>query len=266
MQLLRWELKRNFKSFLLWTAFIVLIQWMYFAFFPSIAGDDGLFSSKLQLLPKAFLKLFGVDKIDFSDILHFFAMQGQIWVFLFATFYPARLSSSMFVKEENDKTIEFLFARPIRRESYVFQKFTATTVYLLLFDLTITVALLGMFNKYKVKPFDISLFWKLVLSFWAVHIFMSAVGIIFSVVARKRSTADTGTFFALGFFYAISLIARVYEKYRYLQVLTPFGVFDPAELIKGADFNTGGFLIVVLIYALSLGFSIVYYTKKDVYI
>jgi ABC-2 type transport system permease protein len=65
----------------------------------------------VQLLPKAFLKISGVDQIDFGNILHFFAMQGQIWIFLFATFYLTRLSSSIFVKEEDGKTIEFIFSR-----------------------------------------------------------------------------------------------------------------------------------------------------------
>lgn len=96
---------------------------MYSALFPSFAGEGGLFSSKMQLLPKAFLKIFGVEKIDFSDILHFFAMQGQIWIFLFATFYLTKLSSSMFVKEEHDKTAEFVLSRPISRKNTFWKNF-----------------------------------------------------------------------------------------------------------------------------------------------
>ncbi|MEN3043343.1 MAG: ABC transporter permease subunit [Fervidobacterium sp.] len=266
MKILRWEIKRNFRAFFLWTMFIVGIQFMYFALFPSFAGEDGLFSSKLQLLPKTFLRIFGVDRIDFSDILHFFSMQGQIWIFLFATFYPTRLASSIFVKEENEKTIEFILSRPISRRRYSIEKFVSVTFYLLTYDLVITFSILGMFNKYKVKPFDMGLFWKIAFSFWAVHIFMTAVSIIFSVISRRKTTADTSTFFALGFFYVLSLIARVYEKYKYLRNITPFGIFDPAELIKDATFNKVAFLLVALIYLGTLFFSIFYYERKDIYI
>lgn len=266
MQILNWEIKRNFKSFLTWTVFIIGIQLMYFALFPSFAGEGGLFSSKMQLLPKAFLKIFGVEKIDFSDILHFFAMQGQIWIFLFATFYLVKLSSSMFVKEENDKTAEFILSKPVNRKSYIIQKFASVTIYLLLYDSAIMFSILWMFNRFKVKPFDMNLFWAVSFSFWAVHIFMTAVGIIFSVVSRKRTTADTGTIFVLGFFYVLSLIARVYEKYNYLQKLTPFGIFDPADLIKGKSFNTVAFFLIILIYLGTLVFSIFYYENKDIYI
>ncbi|MFN3691509.1 MAG: ABC transporter permease subunit [Fervidobacterium sp.] len=269
MNILKWELKRGFKSLIIWILFIVGIQFMYSALFPSFAGENSLFSSKLQLLPKAFLKIFGVDRIDFSDILHFFAMQGQIWIFLFATFYLTRLSSSIFVKEEHDKTIEFLLSRPISRDRYIVEKFLSFTVFLVLYDGIITLSLLALFNKYKVKPFDIQLFWKIVIYYWAVHIFMSTVGIVFSVVSRKRTVADTGTFFVLGFSYVLALIARVYEKYNYLKNFTPFGIFDPTDLIKGSSANTfyiSAFFVVLSIYLGSLIFSLYYYRMKDIYI
>lgn len=266
LNILKWELKRGFKSFLIWVSFIVSIQFMYNALFPSFAGEGGLFSSKMELLPKVFLKIFGIDKIDFADILHFFAMQGQIWIFLFATFYLTKLSSSLFVKEENEKTAEFILSRPISRNKYIVEKFLSLTVFLILYDGVITFSLLGMFSKYKVKPFDVSLFWKIALYFWAVHIFMAAVGVIFSVIARKRTTADTGTFFVLGFLYVLSLIARVYENYKHIKNFTPFGVFDPADLLQNGSFNASAFLLVLLIYVGSLLFSLYYYQHKDIYI
>lgn len=265
MQVFKWEMKRNFKSFVIWSAFIIAIQFMYSALFPSFAGEGGLFSSKMQLLPKAFLKIFGVEKIDFSDILHFFAMQGQIWIFLFATFYLTKLSSSMFVKEEHDKTAEFVLSRPISRKKYVLEKFLSVSLYLIFYDSVITFSLLGMFNKYKVKPFDMSLFWQIAFSFWAVHIFMTAVGVVFSLITRKRNIADTGSLFVLGFFYVLSLISRVYEKYEYIKNFTPFGIFDPAMLIKGKNFNVTAFVVIILIYITTLFFGVYYYERKDIY-
>ncbi len=215
MQVFKWEVKRNFKSFVIWSVFIIAIQFMYSALFPSFAGEGGLFSSKMRFLPKAFLKIFGVDHIDFGNILHFFAMQGQIWIFLFATFYLTKLSSSMFVKEEHDKTAEFVLSRPISRKKYVVEKFLSVSLYLILYDSTITFSILALFNRYKVKPFDTPLFLQIALSFWAVHIFMTTVGTVFSIVTRRRNIADTGSLFILGFFYVLSLISRVYEKYGY---------------------------------------------------
>jgi ABC-2 type transport system permease protein len=101
---------------------------MYSALFPSFAGEGGLFSSKMQLLPKVFLKIFGIEEVDFSNIIHFFAMQGQIWIFLFATFYVTRLASSIIVKEEDEKTAEFVLSRPLSRRQYIFEKILLVTI------------------------------------------------------------------------------------------------------------------------------------------
>ncbi|MEJ5258221.1 MAG: ABC transporter permease subunit [Fervidobacterium sp.] len=265
MQVFKWEFRRNLKSLLIWLIFIIGIQYMYSALFPSFAGEGGLFSSKMQLLPKAFLKLFGIDQIDFSNILHFFAMQGQIWISLFATFYVMRLASSMLSKEEHEKTVEFLLSKPISRSRYVFEKLLVVTVILLIYDTIISFALLWMFNTYKVKPFDTNLFWYISLSFWAVHIFMALIGNVLSTIFRKRTLADAGTIFALGFFYILGLIARVYEEYSYVKKFTPFGIFDPADIIKTGEFHWLAFSIVVLMYFVGFAFCIVYYNRKDIY-
>ncbi|WP_448384952.1 ABC transporter permease subunit [Fervidobacterium sp.] len=265
MLIFKWEFRRNLKSLFVWLVFIIGIQFMYSALFPSFAGEGGLFSSKMQLLPKVFLKIFGIEEIDFSNIIHFFAMQGQIWIFLFATFYVMRLASSIIVKEEDEKTVEFVLSRPLSRRQYILEKILPVIVNMIIYDFTIAFALLYMFNKYKVKSFDIRQFWYIVFAYVAVHIFMALIGITSSTVVRKRATADTITLFFLGFFYILSLIARVYENYAYLKKLTPFGVFDPADIIKTNSFNYKAFVFVILLYLAGAIFSVLYYEKKDIY-
>jgi ABC-2 type transport system permease protein len=263
MKVLKWEFRRNLRPLIIWLVFIVGIQFMYSYLFQSFAGE--LFSTKIQLLPKWFLKIFGIEEIDFSNILHFFAMQGQIWIFLFATFYVMRLSSSIIVKEENERTVDFVLSKPISRRKYVLEKILLVSINLVIYDGVIALSLLYLFDKYKIKPFDIVQFWYIVLSFVAVHVFMALIGIITSTIFRKRNTADTVTLFLLGFFYILGLIARVYEKYSYIKKLTPFGIFDPADIIKTNSFNYKAFVLIILLYLAGTIFSVLYYERKDIY-
>jgi len=122
-----------------------------------------------------------------------------------------------------------------------------------------------MFNKYKVKAFDMRQFWYIVFAYAAVHIFMALIGIISSTVVRKRATADTITLFFLGFFYILGLIARVDENYAYLKHLTPFGIFDPTDIIKTNSFNYKAFVFIILLYLAGTIFSVLYYERKDIY-
>lgn len=265
MNIFRWEILRNSKSLTVWTGFLVLVQLMYNALFPTFGNEGELFASKVKLLPKVFLKVFGLDQIDFGDILHFFVMQGQVWVFLFATIYVLRLSSGLLAKEEQDGTIEFILTRPITRRRYVFEKFVALTACIALFDLTLSVSLLLMLERFKTKPFDHGLFWAVVFSFWGVHISMGAVGLLASIVSRKRTTADGVSLLIMGCFYALALVGRVFERYKLLTKFTPFGVFDPTALLKGASFDTRAFALTVVAYVLVGLVGARYYEGKDIH-
>ncbi|MFN3327524.1 MAG: hypothetical protein ACK40U_01490, partial [Fervidobacterium pennivorans] len=68
-----------------------------------------------------------------------------------------------------------------------------------------------------------------------------------------------------GFFYILGLIARVYEKYSYIKKLTPFGIFDPADIIKTNSFNYKAFVFIILLYLACTIFSVLYYERKDIY-
>ncbi|AEH51802.1 ABC transporter permease subunit [Pseudothermotoga thermarum] len=265
MNVLKWELKMNFKSFLFWTVFLVGMQFVYFSAFPSFAGEEGLFATKLQLLPAVFRKLFGLDKIDFSDILHFFALQGQIFVFLVASFFGGRLASSIVCKEEHDKTAEFILTRSLTRRRYILEKFLAVTIYLFLFDLILTAANYIYFQTYKVKPFDVKLMLQLVAAYWGVHMFVAAVGFLISVVSRKRTSADSQILFFIFGFYFLSVIPRITEKFKILANFTPFGFFDPAEIVKTRQFNITALILTIVFFLSSALISILYYERKDIY-
>ncbi len=265
MNVLRWELRMNFKSFLFWTVFLVGVQFVYFSAFPSFAGEEGLFATKLQLLPAVFRKLFGLDKIDFSDILHFFALQGQIFVFLVASFFGGRLASSLICKEEHDKTAEFILTRPLTRRRYILEKFLVVAIYLFLFDIILTAANYIYFQAYKVKPFDVKLMWQLVAAYWGVHLFIAAVGFLISIVNRKRTNADSQISFFIFGFYFLSVIPRITEKYKVFANFTPFGFFDPSEIVKNKQFNVTALVLTIVFFLSSALIGMFYYGRKDIY-
>ncbi len=262
---MKWELKLNFRSFLVWTLFLVGTQFMYFSVFPSFAGETGLFATKLQLLPAIFKRLFGLDRMDFSDILHYFALQGQIFVFLIASLFGSRLACSIVCKEEQDKTAEFVLTRPITRKRYIFEKFLAVVVYVLLFDTVISLTNYVCFQSYKIKPFDTELMWRLFAAYWGVHFFMAGVGFIISIFTRKRTNADNQILFLTFGFYFLSVIPRITEKFRILSKFTPFGLFDPAEIIKLRQFNVIALILAILFFFGSAIFGLIYYERKDIF-
>ncbi|MCD6545670.1 MAG: ABC transporter permease subunit [Thermotogae bacterium] len=268
MNIFKWEFKRSRKLLLAWTLAFVLLQFMYSSFFPSMASEEGgLLLAKLNMLPKIFLKMFGLENLDLTNILHYYAMQGQFIVILIGSVFAAKMGSSMIVKEENDKTAEFLMAKPISRKKIITGKLFATLVNILIFDGIITMANFIFFNIYNTSDaFDFKLFWLLSLSPFFIHLSVGFLSFLVSTSKRRLGKADMislGLVFSL---YTASVFAKLTEKLDFLRFFTPYSYFDPSNIVKTKSIS----MIYIILFLMELiGFivvSYIYFEKKDIYI
>jgi len=85
MNVYKWDLKRYIKGVLAWSTVLILLQFMYASFYPSFAEDTELITKWMKIMPRAFVKLFGLEDLDFSNILNYLAMVSSIYVCLLYT-------------------------------------------------------------------------------------------------------------------------------------------------------------------------------------
>ncbi|MDI3471826.1 MAG: beta-exotoxin transport system permease protein [Thermotogaceae bacterium] len=268
MNIFRWEFKRLRKLLLAWTLAFVLLQFMYSSFFPSMASEEGgLLLAKLNMLPKVFLKMFGLENLDLTNILHYYAMQGQFIVILIGSVFAAKIGSNIVVKEESDKTAEFLLAKPVTRSRILTGKLLSTIVCIAVFDIIIMIANLAFFNIYNTSDtFDFELFWLLSIAPLMIHIVVGLLSFMISVLQRKTGRADIFSLGVVFSLYAASVLAKLTEKLELLKFFTPYSYFDPSNIVKTRSFEA---TYITLFFIEILGLIIVSYIhfrKKDVYI
>jgi len=268
MNIFKWEIKRTRKLLFGWTIAFILLQFMYSSFFPSMASEEGgLLMAKLKVLPKVFLKMFGLENLDLTNILHYYAMQGQFIVILIGSVFAAKIGSNMVVKEENDRTAEFLMAKPITRKKIVTGKLFAVLVNILIFDGSVTLANLIFFNIYNTsETFDFRLFWLLSLAPLFVHLTVGLLSFLISTTQRKIGKADM---FSLGLvfsLYAISMLAKLTEKLDFLKYFTPYSYFDPSDIVKTNGMNILYFWLFITEALIFVIVSYIYFDKKDIYV
>lgn len=85
MRILKRELRRNFKAFLVWTASMVLFIAMIMAFYPSIADNAVDYAKMLDALPQALLSAFNLDTLSLADPLGYYGTEGYVLFLLFAS-------------------------------------------------------------------------------------------------------------------------------------------------------------------------------------
>ncbi|RKX43463.1 MAG: hypothetical protein DRP33_01200 [Thermotogae bacterium] len=268
MNTFKWELERTRKLLLIWTLAFVLLQFMYSSFFPSMTSEKGgLLLAKLDMLPKVFLKMFGLEYLDLTNILHYYAMQGQFIVILIGSVFAAKIGATMVVKEENDRTAEFLMSKPVTRKKIITGKLLATLANILLFDGVIMIANLIFFNIYNTsESFDFKLFWLLSLVPLFIHLTVGLLSFFLSTLQRRTGKADMISLGCVFTLYAASVLAKLTEKLDFLRFFTPYSYFDPSNIVKMRSFDT---IYIVLFLIESVGFVIVsymYFERKDIYI
>ena len=120
--MLRRELKINFKSFLIWTPILVVLFLAVFSIYPSIISSDNIqmIDEMIKMFPEEMLKAFNMDISSMDTAFGWLKTEGFIFVLLLTGVYASILGSNILLKEESDKTIEYLNSLPIKRRSIFF--------------------------------------------------------------------------------------------------------------------------------------------------
>ena len=137
------ELKFNLKSFLIWLVILIIMFMVVFLIYPSIMNSDNIKSidEMMNSFSDEMLKAFNMDISNVSTAYGWFKTEGFIMMILVLGCYSGILGSNILLKEENDKTIEYLNSLPIKRRKIVLDKALCGFIYIFLITF-----LLGIFN------------------------------------------------------------------------------------------------------------------------
>ena len=122
--MLKRELKINFKSFLIWTSVLLLLFLVVFLVYPSIIESDNIkmMDEYVKMFPEEMLKAFNMDIASMSTAFGWLKTEGFIMVLLITGVYASILGSNIVLKEESDKTIEYLNSVPVTRKKIAISK------------------------------------------------------------------------------------------------------------------------------------------------
>lgn len=267
MNVLKIEIKSQFKGLVVWTISVAAMFIMFIAFFPSMKNSQmqQLVGAKLDSMPKAMLQAFNLDVLpNFTDLLQYFAYCAQ-YLTMAGSIYASILGVSSLIKEESEGTIEFLYAKPVCRSSIVTSKLIADILLLLCFNLILFLTC--SFSCFAVAPKGYSFISKLSLIFisgFIIEIIYFSIGFALSTIIaslRQSTSCALGIFFIT---YVLGIFSGVIEKLDFLKYFSPYKYILPNEVIKkGYALNSSYILLTFLIITVSLLFTYFKYNRKD---
>jgi ABC-2 type transport system permease protein len=267
MNLFKMELRRNFKTMAIWAIVCGALTLLLTLLYPAMLGSDmlALMNAKLASLPKELVDMFNLSSEDIRQLPQFFAYFFQ-FVMMAACVYGATLGLSVISREESEGTIEFLYAKPLRRAQIVTGKLlSAAATFAIYF---VVVAICGMIGCMAVKPeaLDTMVLLTGVKSVmtggFIAGITYMFIGLVLSVLLRRpKHSASLASALFFGTF-IVGSIPKITGVLDFLKWVSPINYVMPSDVVmEGLD---GVYVLILLtVMAVTTGLTYIIYNKRD---
>lgn len=264
MNILQRELRRNRKSFLIWSVSMILTIVGLMSLYPSIAQDSASLDQLLKQMPPALLKAFDLDRLSMANILGYFGTRVGMIVLLGGSIYAILLGTGALAKEENDRTVEFLLSKPVTRSEVVTEKVLGYLICITLFNVILFGAAYLTFEQVKLRDYPVKTLILLGAAYLMVQITFANIGLLISVFRAKRnSLTGLALWLVLGMYF-MSTVTGLTPKLDFLKYLTPFKYADAADIILNGALSKVYLVILLAVNIAAIFFSYVGYTRKNI--
>ena len=261
--MLKREFKVNLKSFIIWLSILIIMFLFVFLIYPYIITDDTMKSMDelMKVFPEDVLKAFNMDMSSISTAYGWLKSEGFMFILLVVGFYSSYLGGSILLKEENDKTIEYLSSLPIKRSRIVTNKIIVGITYIILM-----VLILGVFSYIALKlSCDFEEKQYLLLSITPLFIGLPLFGInLFISTFMHKTKAVVGISLGMVFiFYLLNVLSEISSNVEVLKYFSIYTLADVRNVITDITINP---IYVLVSFSITIVFiisSYIVYNKKE---
>ena len=252
------------KSLLIWTLCLAGLMFLCMAMFPSFSsGQEMNINDMLEAFPEDMRKGFGMLGLDLTEPMDFFVYVYP-YVAVAAGIWGAMMGATVLGKEEGEKTIEFLYAKPVTRKYIFMSKLCAVLSEMIIFGILFYgINVLG-FAAFAGGAYDARLLLLLTLAIALIMLIFMGFGFLLSVFvvkARKVMPAALGA--GLGF-YMLSILANIKDEWTWLAYLIPYKYFEGGNILRDGGLEAKFVILALGVVAVCLVSAWMIYRRKDI--
>lgn len=258
--MLQRELKINFKNFVIWLSILIGIFLIVYCIYPMIIQGDNIkeIDNLMKLFPQEVLMAFNMDITSLNSVFGWMKSEGFIFALLIIASYAGIMGSNILLKEENDKTIEYLISLPVTRRKIVISKIVCGWLYLIFMVLVfatfnyIGLSLSGTFDIKEFILLSITPFFSSLVIF-SFCMFLST----FTNKTKKMIGISLGVVFVS---YMLQVLSTLSNQVEFLKYISVFTLSDIRNVILNIEINPS---LVILSFLLTFLFSIMTIVRYD---
>jgi len=263
MNIFRHELGAKMRSVLVWGLGVSFLILAFTYIGSTMAEDTALLDEMMSAFPDELLVSFGMDNLDLSSPLGFFAMSFTM-VQVSLAIQAANFGFGLVSVEEHDMTADFLLAKPVGRRSILTSKYLAAFLALTLTNVIVWVSsftFVFMFRNGQEVDSG-SLIWVLSSTALFQLVFLG-LGTAISLLVRKVRSV---TPYAMGLAFGLYIFNAFGDMMgdSLLEDLTPFKHFEPNFIITNQQFDLPLAYISIFYILASIAASYFLYERRNI--
>ncbi|MBR2712474.1 MAG: ABC transporter permease subunit [Bacilli bacterium] len=261
--MLKREFKVNFKSFIIYLSILIIMFLFVYLIYPYIVTDEALKSmdEMMKTMPPEMLKAFNIDIASVDTAYGWLKTEGFMFILIIIGIFSAMLGSNIILKEENDKTIEYLGTMPITRNKILTNKVIVSITYIVLM-----VVILGLFNYVSLLlsgDFDQKQFILLSITPLLAALPLFAINLFISMFIHKTRKTIAISFGMVFIFYILSILSELSTKVEFIKYFSIYTLCDIRNVISKVSINPLTILISLIITIVFICLSYIRYNKKE---
>jgi ABC-2 type transport system permease protein len=251
MNIFRREIKANGKALFFWCLGMVGLILSGMAKYGVGLNSGTPINAVFDIMPRSMQALFGFTGLDITRISGFFGVLYP-FILLTAAIHAVLLGTDIVVKEERNKTSEFLYVKPVSRTQVLTEKIFVALVNVLIVAVTTFGSSALIINNFNAGEQFVAGLTRLMVGMFVVQLLFLAVGIVTasSVNNPKRASGiSSGVMFGT---YFLSLFLAVANHPAWVEIFTPFMYFKQSVLLYKPELPVGYILFSLALTAICI--------------
>jgi len=262
MNVVKREIKMNFKSLMFWALGAWTFLFMAGLEFSAYYGNNTI-EELLSAMPPAILDSFEMGQLDLSTVTGYVGMMFS-FLAVIVGFHAATVGAGLLSNEFTNKTSDFVLSLPISRKSWLANKIVGGVVICFLMLVLANVPLLQIVYSYDLEEGFFKFFMLNNIGAFIVQLVFFAIGVLASAMFKNPKKSGGFVLSLLGVMYFMQLVQPLHKNLEFLKYLTPFKFFVAEEIIVDGSLSVASIIISLVVVAVSIAGSFVYFDKRDI--
>jgi ABC-2 type transport system permease protein len=261
------ELRSNAFSLMIWIAVITILITVTMSVYGTFLENNAKVLGMMSIFPKGALVFKGISNInDLFSVLGFYSANNVIYMLVLGSIYAIVLSSNILLKEEYNRSAEYLLSWPLTRRDVFISKLSV--VILNIFILNLITAAVGFIclEINKREPFSINAFMILSIYTLLLNLFFGALGLFVSTLIKRPKPITAFTIGMVLILYFIYTLSKITESLAQIGYISPFKYVSLDTLNPAYRLEFFNLLYFVGLSVLLTGLAYGFYKRKDIYI